>query len=74
VGGVKDLLVCRVHREFLVERESFSSNPELAHSWALAIVEDGMNRKFENYCYPIVQGTPGSYEQSWGFKSLLGAI
>ncbi len=22
----------------------------------------------------MVQGTPGSYEQSWGFRSLLGAM
>jgi hypothetical protein len=33
-----------------------------------------MNRKLEDYCYPIVRGAPGSYEQSWGFKSLLGAL
>jgi hypothetical protein len=57
-----------------VERDSFSSDPELAHSWALAIVEDAVNRKIEYYCYPIVQGTLGFYEPSWGFKSLLGAV
>jgi hypothetical protein len=56
-----------------VERDSFS-DPELARSWALTIVEDAVNRKIENHCYPIVQGTPGSYEQSWGFRSLLGAM
>jgi hypothetical protein len=57
-----------------VEQDLFSSDPELAHSWALTIVDDAVNRKIENYCYPIVQGAPGSYEQSWGFKTLLGAV
>ena len=57
-----------------VEQDLFSSDSELAHSWALTIVDDAVNRKIENYCYPIVQGAPGSYEQSWGFKTLLGAM
>jgi hypothetical protein len=42
--------------------------------WALGIVDDAVNRKIESYCYPIIQGTPSSYEQVWGFKSLLGAM
>jgi hypothetical protein len=61
-------------RHSWVERDSFSSDPELARSWALTIVDDAVNRKIENYCYPIVQGIPGSYEPSWGFRSLLGAM
>ena len=57
-----------------VERNIYYQDPELARRWALAIVEDAVSRKFQNYCYLKVQGIPGSYEQSWGFKSLLGAI
>jgi hypothetical protein len=38
------------------------------------MVEDAVNRKIRNHCYPIIQGEPGSYEQSWGFNSLLGAM
>jgi hypothetical protein len=38
-------------------------------------VGDAVNRKVENYCYPIMQGdAPGSYKLGWGFRSLLGAI
>jgi hypothetical protein len=33
-----------------------------------------VNRKIGNNCFPIVQGTPGYYEQGWGFRSLLGAM
>jgi hypothetical protein len=57
-----------------VERDLYSRDPKLAHEWALTIVDDAVNRKIENYCYPIVRGAPGSYELSWGFKSLLGAM
>ena len=60
--------------ESWVEREVYSQDAELTRQWALAIVEDAVNRKLEDYCYPIVQGAPGSYEQGWGFKSLLGAM
>jgi hypothetical protein len=60
--------------ESWVEREVYSQDAELTRQWALAIVEDAVNRKLEDYCYPIVRGAPGSYEQSWGFKSLLGAL
>jgi hypothetical protein len=41
---------------------------------ALNIVDDAVNRKIGNYCYPIMQGTPSAYQQVWGFKSLLGAM
>ena len=57
-----------------VERDIYSQDTELTRQWALTIVEDAVNRKIENYCYPIAQGAPSSYEQSWGFKSLLGAL
>jgi hypothetical protein len=57
-----------------IEREIFSGNSELVRRWALTIVEAAVNRKIENHCYPIVQGTTGSYEQNWGFRSLLGAM
>jgi hypothetical protein len=60
--------------ESWVEREVYSKDAKLTRQWALAIVEDAVNRKLEDYCYPIVRGAPGSYEQSWGFKSLLGAL
>jgi hypothetical protein len=60
--------------ESWVEREVYSKDAELTRQWALAIVEDAVNRKLEDYCYLIVRGAPGSYEQGWGFKSLLGAM
>jgi hypothetical protein len=57
-----------------VERDIYSQDTELTRQWALTIVEDAVNRKIEDCCYPIVQGVPSSYHQSWGFKSLLGAL
>ena len=57
-----------------VEQDIYSQDAELTRQWALTIVEDAVNRKLEDYCYPIVRGAPGSYEQGWGFKSLLGAL
>jgi hypothetical protein len=57
-----------------VERDIYSSNPERVREWALTVVTDAVNTKIENHCYPIVQGEPGSYKQSWGFTSLLGAM
>jgi hypothetical protein len=57
-----------------VEREIFSEDSELVRRWALTIVEDAVNRKIESHCFPIVHGTPGSYKQDWGFRSLLGAM
>lgn len=33
-----------------------------------------MNRKVEKDVYPFLLGEPGSYEEGWGFKSLLGAM
>jgi len=57
-----------------VERDVYSQDSELTRDWALAIVKGAVNRKIENYCYPTIQGAPGSYEQGWGFESLLGAM
>ncbi len=57
-----------------VERQIYSGNAKLVRLWALTIVEDAVNMKIGNHCFPIVQGTPGSYEQGWGFRSLLGAM
>jgi hypothetical protein len=57
-----------------VERDFYSQDPELTRMWALGVVDDAVNRKIGNYCYPITQGTPSAYEQVWGFKSLLGAL
>jgi hypothetical protein len=58
-----------------VEQEIFPQNPELIRRWALTVVGDAVNRKIENYCYPIIQGSaPGSYQPGWVFKSLLGAM
>lgn len=57
-----------------VERDVYSQDPDLAHGWALAVVESAVNRKIEHHCYPTIQGSPGSYEQGWGFRSLLGAM
>jgi hypothetical protein len=57
-----------------VERDIYSSNAERVREWALTVVTDAVNRKIEDYCYPIVQGEPSSYKQSWGFRSLLGAM
>jgi hypothetical protein len=58
-----------------VERDIYSRDPEITRRWALAIVDDAVNRKIENHCYPIIRGDgPGSYEPGWVFKSLLGAM
>jgi hypothetical protein len=58
-----------------VERDIYSQDPELTRRWALTVVGDAVNRKIENYCYPIIRGdAPGSYERGWAFKSLLGAM
>ena len=57
-----------------VERDIYSQDTELTRQWALTIVEDAVNRKIENHCYPITYGVPGYYEQGWGFRSLLGAM
>jgi hypothetical protein len=57
-----------------VVRDIYSQDLELTRLWALTIVDDAVNRKIERYCYPTTQGTPGSYEQGWGFRSLLGAM
>jgi hypothetical protein len=58
-----------------VERDIYSRDPELARRWVLTVVGDAVNRKVENYCYPIMQGdAPGSYKLGWGFRSLLGAM
>jgi hypothetical protein len=57
-----------------IERDFYSQDPELTRMWTLGIVDDAVNRKLESYCYPITQGVPSSYEQVWGFRSLLGAL
>jgi len=57
-----------------VERDFYSQDPGLTRMWALGIADDAVNRKLESYCYPIIRGTPSSYEQVWGFKALLGAL
>jgi hypothetical protein len=57
-----------------VEREIYGGDSERVRDWALTIVEDAVNMKMGNHCFPIVRGTPGSYKQDWGFKSLLGAM
>jgi hypothetical protein len=59
---------------YWVEREIFSGNSEYVREWALTIVEDAVNVKIGNHCFPIVHGTPGSYKWDWGFRSLLGAM
>jgi hypothetical protein len=61
-------------RSSWVEREIYSRDPELTRRWALTVVESAVNRKIEDYCYPTIQGSPGSYEQGWGYRSLLGAM
>ena len=33
-----------------------------------------MNKKVEKDVYPVLLGERGSYEEGWGFKSLLGAM
>ena len=33
-----------------------------------------MNKKVEMSVYPVLLGERGSYEEGWGFKSLLGAM
>jgi hypothetical protein len=56
------------------ERQMHSRDAENIRSWALARVEQTVMLKVENDCYPTVEGSPGSYKQGWGFKSLLGAM
>jgi hypothetical protein len=56
------------------EREMYSRDTGSIRSWALGIVEQAVMLKVENDCYPTVEGSPGSYKQGWGFKSLLGAM
>jgi hypothetical protein len=57
-----------------VERTIYSEDADLTRRWTLTVVEDAVNRKIENHCFPIVQGAPGSYEPGWGIRSLLGAM
>jgi hypothetical protein len=57
-----------------VERDVYSQDSHLTRLWAQTIVEDAVNRNIETYCYPTIQGAPGSYEEGWGFRSLLGAM
>jgi hypothetical protein len=56
------------------ERETWAKDAELARSWGLSVVENAVNSKVENDVYPILLGKPYSYEDLWGFKSLLGAM
>src|SRR5215203_340967 len=50
-------------------------SPEAARNWALQVVEEAVTRKVAGRCYPALLGSgPGSYEQGWGFESLLGAM
>jgi hypothetical protein len=56
------------------EKEVWSQDDEFAQSWALRRVENAVSMKVEKDVYPILLGERGSYEQGWGFKSLLGAM
>lgn len=56
------------------EREVWGKNEESAQTWALGVVENAVHRKVEQDVYPILIGGSGSYEEGWGFKSLLGAM
>jgi hypothetical protein len=58
-----------------VERDIYARDPTLIRQWALTVVSDAVNRKIENHCYPIIKGeNPRTYERSWVFRSLLGAM
>lgn len=63
----------RRYREF-TERDVHSQNADLARSWALRVVEHTVDSKVEHDVYPLLVGEPDSYEEAWGFKSLLGAM
>jgi hypothetical protein len=56
------------------ERETWAEDAESARAWALRVVEEAVARNVENNVYPILLGERGSYEDGWGFKSLLGAM
>ena len=56
------------------EREVWSQDEDLAKLWALGVVENAVNKKVEQDVYPVLLGERGSYEEGWGFKSLLGAM
>lgn len=60
------------------EREEWKrewlNDANMARSWALSVVENALNRKTEEDVYSILVGEPYSYEEGWGFKSLLGAM
>jgi hypothetical protein len=55
-------------------RDGWNKDPEQAYLWALGVVEETVQRKLEQRCYPILVGDPGSYQQGWTFDSLLGAM
>ena len=56
------------------ERETWAEDAESARDWALMVVEQAVARHVEKDVYPILLGERGSYEEGWGFKSLLGAM
>lgn len=56
------------------ERQDNSQDADSARSWALAVVEGTVARKVEEDVYSLLTGKPRSYEEAWGFKSLLGAM
>lgn len=47
---------------------------EQAYQWARGVVEETVQRKLEQRCYPVLVGDLGSYQQGWAFDSLLGAM
>lgn len=56
------------------ERETWAKDAESARDRALRVVEEAVASNVENDVYPILLGDRGSYEDGWGFKSLLGAM
>lgn len=56
------------------ERETWAGDSETARTWALTVAENAVARNVESDVYPILLGERGSYEEGWGFKSLLGAM
>lgn len=61
-------------RDAKTEKELWSQDDELAQVWALGAVENAVNANVEMDVYPVLLGESGSYEEGWGFKSLLGAM
>jgi hypothetical protein len=54
--------------------ESHGGTPEQAHDWALAVVEETVQRKLQKHSHLTLTVRGGSYQEGRAFHSLLGAM